>query len=136
MDLKWLQSDQANRISRDVRARTLADFKLRYPNADLSKFEAEVTFDENNQVCVEIIYKASPYHWKIVVQSDEKYYSEDMKSGLGFGNFPYQLILSKNEKKPVPAVDFADRVASIGELLDQKTKNLFHPHRIFRNEVS
>lgn len=49
MDLTWLQSDKAKRISRDARAKARAGFKSEYPDGDFSKIEAEVTFDENKK---------------------------------------------------------------------------------------
>ena len=49
MDLKWLQSDKAKRISREARAKARAGFKSEYPDGDFSKIEAEVTFDEKKK---------------------------------------------------------------------------------------
>lgn len=46
MDLKWLQSDKAKRISREAREKARAVFKSEYPDGDFSKIEVEVTFDE------------------------------------------------------------------------------------------
>ena len=59
MDLKWLQSDKAKRISREARAKARAGFKSEYPDGDFSKIEAEVTFDEEKtSATAEIMYKA------------------------------------------------------------------------------
>ena len=37
MDLQWLQSDEAQKISDDAKAKAWNDFKRKYPFADLSK---------------------------------------------------------------------------------------------------
>ena len=41
MDLQWLKSDEAKKISEDAKAKAWKDFKRKYPFADLSKFEAQ-----------------------------------------------------------------------------------------------
>ena len=43
MGLARLRSDAANKIADEAKAWN--DFKARYPNADLSKFRTEVSFD-------------------------------------------------------------------------------------------
>ena len=44
MDLQWLQSDEAEKISEAVKAKAWKDFKREYPFADLSKFEVQTDF--------------------------------------------------------------------------------------------
>ena len=46
MDLQWLQSDEAEKISEDAKAKAWKYFKREYPFADLSKFEAQTDFNE------------------------------------------------------------------------------------------
>ena len=44
MDLQWLQSDEAKKISENAKAKAWKDFEREYPFADLSKFEAKNIF--------------------------------------------------------------------------------------------
>ena len=48
MDLQWLQSDEAKKISEDAKAKAWKDFKTEYPFADLSKFEAQTDFNKKH----------------------------------------------------------------------------------------
>lgn len=54
-----------------------------------------------------------------------------MGVSLSFGNFSNQLILTKNVKTPVPAVDFANSNASVGGLFNQKQKIYVTPTEYF-----
>ena len=90
MDLQWLKSDEAKKISEDAKAKAWKDFKREYPFADLSKFEAQTDFNEKHATA-EIYFKAGPGFWQSVSGSDRKYWSDDMKSALGIGGFPVEL---------------------------------------------
>ena len=87
MDLQWLQSDEAKTISEDAKAKAWKDFKREYPNADLSKFEAQTDFNEKHATA-DMFFKAGPGFWQSVSESDRRYWSDDMKSALGIGGFP------------------------------------------------
>ena len=50
MDLQWLQSDEAENISEDAKAKAWKDFKREYPFADLSKFEAQTDFIDKKYI--------------------------------------------------------------------------------------
>ena len=65
----------------------------------------------------------------------EKNWSRALRIALGFGNFHYQLMLNNNVQNPVPAVDFADSIASVGGLFNQEQKNLRNSNRIFHHKV-
>ena len=62
MNLQWLQSDEAEKISEDAKAKAWKDFKRKYPFADLSKFEAQTDFNEKHAT-VKIYLKAGPGFW-------------------------------------------------------------------------
>lgn len=47
LELAQLRSDMANKIADEAKA--WDDFEARYPNADLSKFRAEVSFDDKRR---------------------------------------------------------------------------------------
>ena len=56
---EWLRSDEANRIADKARAKAWKDFKERCPNADLSKFSAQVSFDDKRQATSEVYLNRS-----------------------------------------------------------------------------
>ena len=60
MDIQFLQSDEAKRISEEAKAKAWKDFKRKYPFADLSKFEAQVNFNEKHATA-EIYLKAGSW---------------------------------------------------------------------------
>ena len=59
MDLQWLKSDEAKKISEAAKAKAWKDFKREYPNADLSKFEAQTGFNEKHATA-DVFFKAGP----------------------------------------------------------------------------
>ena len=62
------------------------------------------------------------------------YTKKALRVALGFGNFPYQLMLIKNVKNPVPAVYFTDSVASVGGLFNREQK-ICHANRKFHRKI-
>ena len=52
----WLRSDEANMIADKARTKAWNDLKARYPNADLSKFSAQVSFDGKRQATAEVYF--------------------------------------------------------------------------------
>lgn len=58
-----------------------------------------------------------------------------MRIALGFGNLPYQLMLSKNVKKPVPMVYFVNSMESCWWAAEQGAKNICHAHRVFQYKI-
>ena len=115
--MNWLQSDEAEKISEDAKAKAWKDFKMKYPFADLSKFEAQVNFEKH--ATADIKFKAGPGFWQSVSGSDRRYWSDDMKSALGIDGFPVELILNSHPLLPVPAVQFEENPESISELFNQ-----------------
>jgi hypothetical protein len=57
-----------------------------------------------------------------VFGSDPKYWSDEMKLGLGIGGFPFELTLNNDLKKRVPAIQFDENPESLGSLLNQELK--------------
>ena len=82
MDLQWLQSDEAENISEDAKAKAWKDFKIKYPFADISKFVAQTDFINKKHATAEIYLKAGPGFWQTVSGSDRKYWYDQMKSDL------------------------------------------------------
>ena len=124
MDLQWLNSAEAERISRVVKEKAWKNFKIKYPYADLSKFVAQTDFIDKKHATAEIYFKASPDLWQGVSGSDRKYWSDDMKKALGIGGFPVELTLNYHPSFPVLAVQFEENPEAFGSLFNQKI-NIF-----------
>ena len=54
LGLAWLRSDEANEIADKAKRKAWNDFKARYPNVDLIKFSAQVSFDDKRQATAEV----------------------------------------------------------------------------------
>lgn len=59
MGLAWLRSDEANEIADKAKRKAWNDFKARYPNVDLIKFSAQVSFDDKRQATAEVYLNRS-----------------------------------------------------------------------------
>ena len=130
MNIQFLQSDEAKRISEAAKAKAWQDFKRKYPFADLSKFEAQVNFNEKHATA-EIYLKAGPGFWQSVSGSDRRYWSDKMKSALGIGGFPVELIINDHPLLPVPALQFEKNPAGISKLFNQKINIFVSPTEYF-----
>ena len=130
MDLQWLQSDEAEKISEAAKAKAWKYFKREYPFADLSKFEAQTDFNEKHATA-EIYLKAGPGFRQSVSGSDRRYWSDEMKAALGIGGFPVELTLNSRPLLPVPAVQFEENPEGISELFNQKINIFVSPTEYF-----
>ena len=131
MNLQWLQSDEAEKISEDTKAKAWKDFKRKYPFADLSKFEAQTDFIDKKHATAEIYLKAGPGFRQSVSESDRRYWSDDMKEALGIGGFPVELTLNYHPLLPVPAVQFEENPEGISELFNQRINIFVSPTEYF-----
>ena len=111
IDSKWLSTPQAKKATDAAKAKALAEFQRRFPNTDTRHFTTEVVFDETHNGTGEVEYKAGLGWLQYPEEIDEKNWSRALWVALGFGNFPYQLLMTRNVKKPLPAVDFANSVS-------------------------
>ena len=59
-----------------------------YPNADLSKFNAQSSFNDERQATGEVYFSRSDGVQSSVSGSDSRYLEDDMKKALGVGGFP------------------------------------------------
>ena len=130
MDLQWLKSDEAKKISEDAKTKAWKDFKREYPFVDLSKFEAQTDFNEKHATA-KIYLKAGPGFWQSVSGSDRRYWSDEMKESLGIGGFPVELTLNYHRLFPVSAVQFEENPESFGELFNQKINIFVSPTEYF-----
>ena len=132
--LKWIDSHpkEAKRLSEQAEEKAWRNFKAKFPNADLSKFVAQVDMTDKTHATAQINLVIVPgQHWQIV-SPNPKDWSVEMKKALGFGGFPIELILNSNPSNPVPAVPFSDKIPeSFGEILNQPIKIFVKPNESF-----
>ncbi|KAL9958294.1 hypothetical protein ACROYT_G035294 [Oculina patagonica] len=116
--MKWMKTPEATTISEAAKDNAWKPFLAKYPNADRTKFVAQVEFAYNHTATADIYYKAGQGHLINVFGSDSKYWSPEMKKALGVnqisGGFPQQLSPSgaKGSSLPIPAVGFHEAAPS------------------------
>ena len=59
-EYKWLNSRDADNKAKEAKKKAWNHFNKYLPNADKSKFEAQVVFDERRNATAEIYFKAGP----------------------------------------------------------------------------
>lgn len=101
MGLAWLRSDEANEIADKAKRKAWNDFKARYPNADLIKFSAQVSFDGKRQATAEVYLSRSDRVQTSVLGSERRYCDDDIKKALEIGGFRLKLTLNRRGKKEV-----------------------------------
>ena len=133
VSFEWTQTPEAGRIAQAVQNKAWVPFLAKYPNADKSKFVAQVDFAEDRTATAEIYFKVGPDNLKSVFVSDSKYWSKAMKNALW--RVPYQLSPNNESLKPVPAVNFSKNIKSnIGEILNKKQKIYITPTDFFTTQ--
>ena len=96
---KWLTSKAGQKATHDAKDKAWAEFRRRYPRADLTKFTTEANINDSYNVTADVMFEAGPDGlMQSVSGSDSKYWSQAMKdaSGLVKDGFPFQLTLNKN----------------------------------------
>ena len=123
---------RSKKLSNQAKEKAWRNFKAKFPNADLSKFVAEVDFTDKTHATAEINYIVIPNQFWKIVSPNPKDWSDEMKKALGFGGFPPELILNSNPSNSVPAVPFSDKIPeSFGEILNQPIKIFVKPNESF-----
>ena len=79
----WLTSLDVDNKAKEAEKKAWANFNQHFPNADKSKFEAQVLFDEKRNASAEIYFKAGPGHMINVFGFEKIYWSDAMKEALG-----------------------------------------------------
>ena len=126
-----IQSRRSKKLSNQAKEKAWRNFKSKFPNADLSKFVAQADLIDKTHARADINFIAGPGFWQIV-SPNPKDWSDEMKKALGFGGFPFELILNSNPSNPVPAVPFSEKVPeSFGEILNQPIKIFVKPNESF-----
>jgi len=132
---KWLSSKAGQKTAQDAKDKAWAEFKRRYPRADLTKFTTEVSIDDSHNVTADAMFEAGPGGlMQSVSGSDPKYRSQTMKDALGLvkDGFPFQLTLNKNPERPIPAVDFSASAQRVGNVFNKEQKIYATPMEFFK----
>ena len=122
-------SSEAKQRSAAAKASALAEFKQRFPRANMSKFITQVEFDVKRKATARVLFPDGGGSWENALIEDSKYWSQPLKEALGVqqdGGFPYQLSpLQQNKPQPVPAIDFSDATGSSVADIFNKQMNIY-----------
>ena len=135
--LKWIQTPEADKITKIAEQKASKTFFAKYPNADKSKFEPQTDFAKDHTATSEIYFKAGPGNLINVFGSDSKYWSPEMKSALGVDQssegFLQQLTPSglKGDSLPIPAVGFHDAAPSLKKIFNDQLNICVTPDQYF-----
>ena len=136
-ELNWLKSSEAKHRGAAAKANAISEFKKRFPNADMSRFEVQVNFNANHKASGEVDFRESKDSLADPLEIDRKYWAQGVKDALRVphdGGFPFQLSLTKqnNPTKPIPAVDFSEKIqTSIGDVLNKELRIYVTPTEFF-----
>ena len=132
---KWLTSKAGQNAAQDAKDKAWAEFKRRYPQADLTKFTTEGSIDDSHNVTADVMFEAGPDDlMQSVFGSDPKYWSQAMKDALGLvkDGFPLQLTLNKNPERLIAAVDFSASTQRVGNVFNKEQKIYVTPTEFFK----
>ena len=134
-EMALFNSSEAKQRAAAAKAHTISEFKKRFPYADISRFKVQVDFDPKRKATGEVLFPESDDSWTDPLLADRKYWSQAMKAALGMhedGSFPFQLSPTDNPKKPIPAVDFSEKIqSSIGDVLNKELRIYVTPTEFF-----
>ena len=110
-------------MSEAAKSKAWRKFLAKFPNADKSKFEAQVHFESTNDHTgkAEIYFKIGQGIVTSVFGSDSKYWSLEMKAALGKpSGFPEKLMPISDASLPIPAVSFHSDAPSLKKIFNNK----------------
>ena len=135
---KWMSSTEAKQRSAAAKSHALAEFKKRFPRANISKFITQVEFDANRKATGRVLFPDGDGSWEDALIEDSKYWSLPLKAALGIqqkGGFPYQLTLRPTQSQaphPVPAIAFSDNTGpSVADIFNKEMKIYVTPTDYF-----
>ena len=102
-------------------------FTKQFPNADKNQFFAQTSVDEKYNITAEVFFNEGSGSSVSVFGSGRKYWSQKMKTTLGFtvgtAGFPFQLSPLKTKTPlPIPAVDFTEAAPSLAKIFNKENK--------------
>ena len=133
-----MSSTEAKQRSAAAKAQAMAEFKKRFPRADMSKFIAQTEFDASRKATARVLFPDGAGSWEDALIEDSKYWSQPLKDALGMqqdGGLPYQLSLRTTQSlapQPVPAIAFPDSITqSIADLFGKQVNICVTPRDYF-----
>ena len=134
-DMAWLRPPEAARLAKAAKAKAISDFKKHFPNADVSRFKVQVDFDAKHKATGEVFFPESADSWVDVLLMDRKNWTQAMKDALGLhqdGGFPFQLSINNIPQKPIPAIEFSQKIQrSISDVLNKEQRIYVTPTEFF-----
>ena len=106
-------------------------FLAKFPNADKSKFEAQVYFEDHTGKA-EIYFKKGQGFTTSIFGSDSKYWSPEMKAAIGKPSaFPTQLTPIGGSSLLIPAVSFDSAAPSLKKIFNNSIDIYATPDQYF-----
>ena len=115
---KWMKTPEAKKAMEAAKSKAWKKFLAKFPNADKSKFEAQVYFEneKDHRGKGEIYFKKGQGFFTSVFGSDSKYWSP---AALGKPTaFPTQLTPIGGSSLPIPAVSFDSAAPSLKKIFN------------------
>ena len=131
-EMVWLNSSEAKLRGAAAKAYAISEFKKRFPNANMSRFEVQVDFDENRKAAGAVYFRESKDSLANPLLIDRKYWTQAIKDALGMhqdGGFPFQLSLPQSQSQ---LLNFLKKMhLSIGDVLNKELKIYVTPTEFF-----
>ena len=132
---EWARKPETKARLDTAKENAWEQFKRQFPNADETQFYVQTSADEKFIISAEVFFNESEDTSVSVFGSDEKYWSQKMKTALGLAGvegFPYELSPLKTKiALPIPAVDFTEPAPSIAEIFNQENRIYATPDEFF-----
>ena len=132
---KWVQKPETKAKVAAAKTNAWAEFTKQFPNADKTKFVVQTNVGDKWKIIAEVFFKEGPGSLQSVFGSDRKYWSQQMKAGLGLdgvGGFSYQLSPLKTKTAlPIPAVDFTKQAPSLKKIFNSPIDIYVTPDSFF-----
>ena len=117
--VQWLGSPEAQKVSEPAKSKAWKNFLARFLNADKSKFEAQVYYEnaKDHQGKAKIYFKKGRGFLSSFFGSDSNI--RKMKAALGKPNrFPQKLLPIGGSSLPIPAVSFHSAAPSLKKIFN------------------
>jgi len=133
--LKSMASPEVQKKAAAAKDKAWNKFAQQFPNADRSKFVANVEFAKNHTASAEIFFKHSSGLSTSVSGSERGYWSQGMKAALGVAQvrgFPYKLLVPKRKiAPPIPPINFTEPAPTLKNLFSGDFKIYATPDQFF-----
>ena len=137
--MSWVNTSEAKQRIAAAKAYAISEFKKRFPNSDISKFQVEVELDANRKATGTVLFTESDGSQTDPLIKDRKYWSQAPMNALQLhqdGGFPIQLspFIRTKRQKLIPAVDFSEEINKsmrIGDVLNKELKIYVTPTEFF-----